>query len=1099
MKYFSIGKAVPNGVLHHFPAPRTPLFLRRFFSTLLMIGLIGLQGVVYAIAAAPKPAWLDDMSNTLIQEEIVVSGTVRDETGAPLPEATVQVKGSPSIGTKTNSNGFFSFRVPVGAVLQVTFLGYAVAERTATNAGPFEFRLEPDASELDEVVVVGYGTQSKKEFTGAAARIGGDALKDVPVQSFDQAMSGRASGVNISVPNGQLNNAPVIRIRGVNSISLSSYPLFVIDGIPVTAGDVSSNTTVPNNPLADINPADIESIDVLKDAASTSIYGSRGANGVILVTTKRGKEGAARVSYEGWVGFTSPVRLPKLLEAEDFMMIKNEAQLNRKILSGQENNDDVASALYFPTYNEDGSIVNTNWYDYIFRTGTSHNHAITVSGGSARTKYYFSGNFSEQQGILQANDFDRRGMRFTLDHEATKWLKLNAGISYSGSVNRSPSSGSRDGQAQNIVGAARMAWTLNPNVPARNPDGTPHLSGDVNGTLGNGNNLAVTVYYNPLTLFELAKYSSSNDRILANIGGTVTFVDGLTFTTNYSMDRLRTENISSVSALPGSSGAASGGSATNVTSMFQNWNFTNTLNYDVRFGGHHVTAMAGMDVQVFNNNRWGANRTQASDPYFTDYQGNWGQITTSGNRLTESALLSYIGRLSYDYKQRYIITGSYRRDGNSALGIQRKWGNFGGASLGWTVSEEDFFKDGKLGDIVSNARLRASWGRVGNGNLDPYASLDLYASALYGGAATWAISQAGNPNLGWETGEQTNIGIDLGLWANRVQVDFSWFNNNVNGLILNVPQSPSKGIPGNAIYANVGSLYNRGLEFSVSGDVIRKERFSWNSSFNFTSVKNQVTALSAQTDRIVSSSSGNPFNVTQVGHPVGTLFGAVTNGINPENGRRIYINAAGEQIQYSAAVAPGESQWQYLDGSPAAAISAEDYQLLGNALPTWYGGFNNTFRYHDFDLGINFTYSGGNYVLNGNTGTWLDQRYFNNAVKVLDRWQQPGDITDVPRLVYNDNFASANIPNISAYVEKADFLRLQNVALGYRVPVQLLGRSGINSVRIYAQASNVYLFTKYTGTDPESSINGNRNTSPGVEYNSMGNGRTITFGVNIGL
>ncbi|SEL62701.1 SusC/RagA family TonB-linked outer membrane protein [Parapedobacter koreensis] len=1101
MKYFLFGKNTPSGVRKH--SHSTPKATSVFY--IMCVIVLSSNTDVHGVGIAYHTASTSNKNITLLalnasfQEQVTITGTVRDESGAPLPEATVQVKGNPGLVTKTNGDGQFSFRVPVGSTIQVTFLGYSTAEIAVRNQGPYTINLQPDASELEEVLVVGYSTQSKKEFTGAASRIVADQVKEIPVQSFDQALIGRASGVKINLPNGVLNNAPVIRIRGTNSISLSSYPLIVIDGIPVTSGDVSSNTTVANNPLADINPSDIESIDVLKDAASTAIYGSRAANGVVLVTTKRGKEGSARVTYDGWVGFTDPVRLPELLEAEDFMMIKNEAQLNRKILSGQADNDDVASALFFPSYNADGSMVNTNWYDYMFQTGVQHSHAVSVSGGSPKTRYFFSANLTEQDGFLQTNEFDRTGLRFNLDHDANSWLKLRGSISYTKSENRAPNSGSMEGNAQLIVGAARMAYTLNPNVPAYNPDGTPHLAETPGGPIGNGANQIVSVYYNPVALFELVKNSSTNDRILANVGATINLLKGLNFTTSYSLDRLTTLNVGSTSPVHGS-GSTTNGSVTNVTSLFNNWNFTNTLNYDARFADHHISVVGGMDVQDFSRNRWGVNVQQASDPFFTDIQGNWGQVSQSGNLLVNWAFLSYFASLNYDYKSRYFIKFNFRRDGNSALGASTKWGNFGGASAGWTLSEEDFYQGSGLSAVMSSVKLRGGWGRVGNGELNSrYGSLVLFSSSLYGGASTWQLNQAGNPNLGWETSEQTNIGADLGFWNDRILVDFSWFNNDVNGLILDVPQSPSKGIPGNSILGNVGSLYNRGIELGISGDVIRKGKFSWNASFNFTSIKNEVTALEGENSRMVSSSSGNPFNMTEAGYSVGTLYGAITNGINPETGQRIYINAAGEQVQYSAAFPSGGSAWTYLDGSPAPAITAADYQPMGNALPKWYGGFNNTFRYGNFDAGINFSFSGGNYVFNGNTGTWLDQRYFNNSVKVLNRWQQPGDVTDVPRLVFNDNFASANIPNISDYVEKGDLLRLQNVLIGYRLPSQLLAKVGVSSLRIYAQATNVYLFTNYTGVEPESSINGNNPRSPGIEYNSLGNGRTFTFGVNIGI
>lgn len=1030
-------------------------------------------------------------------QERIVSGKVTSaDDGASLPGVNVVIKGT-TTGTVTDADGNFQLSVPAsGGSLVFSFIGLQtqeieIGQRSVVNVG-----LGLDITQLSEVIVVGYGTQTKKEFTGAASSVDASKLQDIPVQSFDQAMSGRATGVQISAPNGVLNNAPVIRVRGVNSITQSSYPLFVIDGIPVTSGNVGTSN-VPNNPMADINPSDIESIDVLKDAASTAIYGSRGANGVILVTTKKGKEGKAKVTYDGWVGWTSAVRLPDLLKAQQYMDIKNEAVRN----AGQTD-------LFFPSYNADGSLVDTKWYDYMFQTGVSHNHALSVSGGTAKTHYFVSANFSRQEGFLQTNEFDRQGIRFNLDHEVNKWLKVTGGLNYTNSENRSPNSGSLDGNAQGIVGAARMAYTFAPNVPARNADGTPHINTANNSNVGNGANLVTSVYYNPLTLFTTTLNKSTNDRILANGSATITFIKGLTLTTNYSVDRLRVDNISANLPVIGSQSYPTKGSISNVTSIRNNTDFSNTLQYDTRFGSHHVSLLVGSDLQKFSTNSWGANVQQAADPYFVNYQGTWGQILATGNELWDKAFLSYLGRINYDFAGRYFVTLNFRRDGNSSLGTDTKWGNFGGVSGGWSVSEEEFYKGLSIAEIVNSVKLRASWGRVGNGNLDPYASLGLYSAGLYGAASTLFINQAANVNLGWETSNQTNIGADIGLWNDRLQVDFSYFKNNVDGLLLQVPQAASKGIPNNSIYANVGALYNQGIELGLSGEVLNKGEFSWNASLNFTHIKNEVTELATEGQRIVSTSSGNPFNMTQVGYSVGTLYGAVTNGVNPATGSRIFINGAGREVQLTTVPRTATNglpdyvptaRWTYLDGSVAPAISANDYQPLGNALPKWYGGFINTFKYGNFDLSVNLTFSGGNYVLNGNTGTWLDQRYFNNSTKVLNRWQKPGDVTDVPRLVYNDQFSTGNIPNISEFVEKGDFLRIQNVMLGYRLPSTVLSKVGFTSARFYAQCSNLYLFTNYTGVEPESSINGNRNNSPGVEYNSLGNGRTVTLGVNIGF
>ncbi|MFN3379423.1 MAG: TonB-dependent receptor domain-containing protein, partial [Runella zeae] len=390
---------------------------------------------------------------------------------------------------------------------------------------------------------------------------------------------------------------------------------------------------------------------------------------------------------------------------------------------------------------------------------------------------------------------------------------------------------------------------------------------------------------------------------------------------------------------------------------------------------------------------------------------------------------------------------------------------------------------------------------VGNGNLnDAFSSLELYSGSLYGNAATWAISQAGNPNLGWETSNQTNIGADLGFWNDRIQVELTYFNNDVDGLILSAPQAVSKGIPGNSILGNVGSMYNRGIELGITGNILRQGDFSWNTSLNFTKIANKVTALADGNTDIVGTThvSYETTNITRVGHSVGSLYGAKTAGVNPDNGQRIFINAKGEKVQYSQVVLPGQSQWTYLDGTKAAAITGADYYLIGNALPTWYGGFSNTFKYKSFDFGIHFSFSGGNLIMNGTRATLLDQRAYNNSTEILNRWQKPGDITDIPRLVYNDQLSSGSSFPVSTNAEKADFLRLQNASVGYRIPANpLFTKIGLSAVRVYAQGSNLFLLTPYTGTDPESSVNGNSNTTPGVEKNSVGQARTFTVGLNV--
>lgn len=1043
------------------------------------------------------------LSNVLYAQSRSITGTIKDkDSGETLPGVSVLVKGTTN-GVVSDLSGNFKIAAPDEAVLVFSYIGYAAIEKKISNQSTYSIELISETKLLSEVRVVGYGTQTKAEFTGSAVRVGGDIIKEQPVQSFDQALSGRAAGVSIAQPNGVLNNPPVIRIRGVNSISLSSYPLVVVDGIPINTGNISTSTAVPNNPLGDINPADIESIDVLKDAASTAIYGSRAAGGVLLVTTKRGKTGKPRITYETWAGVSNITRLPELLNAEQFIAIKNEAVLNAKILGGNANNDKVASAIFFPNYDANNNPVDTRWYDYIYQQGVSQNHNLSISGGTASTNYYFSANYTKQTGFLVGNEFKRKSVRFNIDQELTSWLKFKGGVSYNTSNNESPYAGSLPNSNFFLVGVARLATSLPPNVTAFNADGSYNINPASPNTIGVGNNQFVSNWGNPVALLRENRYTSDNDRIIGNFSLIAELLKNLNFTSTYAVDRLKTDNVSFDSAIQGN-GYSSKGNATNTSGLRDNWNWTNTLAYNTVFGKKHsVSALIGYDFQKFYSNSWGASRTQTSDPFFANYQGNWGAISAANTEIGERAFLSSFSRLNYDFSKKYFVTINLRRDGNSALGSGKKFGNFGGISGGWQLSDENFYKTASLARIINNIKLRASWGRVGNGNLsNEYSSLELYSGSLYGNAATWAISQAGNSNLGWETSKQTNIGAELGFLNDRIQVEATYFNNDVDGLILSAPQAVSKGIPGNAILGNVGSMYNRGIELGINATIIRKGDFSWSTSLNFTKLANKVTALADGNTDIVGTThvAYETTNITRVGYSVGSLYGAKTDGVNPANGQRIFINAKGEQVQFSQVVAPGQSQWTYLDGTKAPAITGADYYLIGNALPTFYGGFANNFKYKNFDLGINLSYAGGNYIQNGTRATLLDQRAYNNSTEILNRWQKPGDITDIPRLVYNDQTSSGSSFPVSTNAEKADFIRLQNASIGYRLPISILSKitkSGISSVRIYAQGSNLFLLTKYTGTDPESSVNGNSNTTPGVEKNSVGQARTFTFGLNL--
>lgn len=1034
-----------------------------------------------------------------LAQERTVTGKVTDKSdGLPLPGVSIRVTGS-STGTTTGPTGMFSLNVPSGSsTLTLTYIGFTSQTVSIGVNSIVNVALQADQRQLSEVVVVGYGVQKRGEFTGSASSVSGDKIKDTPVQSFEQALGGKAAGVNIIQPNGVLNNPPVIRIRGFNSISLSSYPLVVVDGIPVNTGSVGNSAA--NNPLSDINPSDIESIDILKDAASTSIYGSRGAAGVILVTTKKGKIGASKVSYDGWFGIANASRLPDLLNAQEYMMIKNEAQNNLKISGGNVNNPSIPSALFFPTINADGSTVDTKWYDVVYRQAYSQNHSLNVSGATEKTSYYFSTNYSDQDGFIKTNQFNRKAAKFNIDQKVTNWLKVGANVNYANNFNSAPNTGSLAGQAFNTSGLGRLAIVTAPNVAPRNPDGTYNITSS--NTMGQGNNLTQSGFINPLPLFDLNTFTSESNHIISSFNANVQLLKGLNFQTTYSIDRLNIENISFQSPVHGD-GFTNKGNADNSYQRLDNQDFTNTLNYQTTIGNNHsFNALIGSDVQTLDNKGWGGSRSTVADNFFDTYQGSY-TLTNQpgGNFVNERAFLSYFGRLNYDYGKKYFITGNFRRDGNSALAAGRKYGNFGGVSAGWALSEEGFYKKSSLAKTINNIKVKASWGRVGNGGLNnPYGSFFLFNAGLYADAPILSFSQVGNSNLQWETSDQTNFGIEMGFLGDKIQFEATYFNNDINGLILDARQATSKGIPGNSILTNVGTMYNKGLELGINATPVNKGKFSWTTNLNYTTIKNRVTSLSTGNLDIPGNNSGlESASITRVGHSLGSIYAVQTAGVNPENGRRIFINAKGQKVQFQHVVSSGQSRWTFLDGAIAPAITGADAQIIDNAIPTWFGGFDNSFKYGNLDLNFTLGFSGGNSIYNGSQAGLRDQRFWNNHTDMIGRWTTPGQQTNIPRVIFTDNVSNGSSFAISENVQSGDFLKMRNIALGYRLPASVFGKTGISSLRVYGSLVNAFIITDYKGTDPEVSSNGNSNLAPGVERNAVPQSRTFTFGINLGF
>jgi TonB-linked SusC/RagA family outer membrane protein len=1047
----------------------------------------------------------------LLAQDVAVSGRVTSsDDGSPLPGVTVQVKGA-NRGTNTDAQGNYRLSVPASGQLVFSFIGYTTQEVPVNNRSTVNVNLVGDSQQLNEVVVIGYGTQTRTDATGSIASVKGSTIANMPIQSFESGLAGRSPGVQITVPNGVLNNPPVFRIRGTNSISLSSYPLIVVDGIPTFTGDQGS-TNAPSNPLASINPNDIESMDIAKDAAATAIYGSRAANGVVFITTKRGKSGKVRINYDGWVGFSNTYRLPKMLNATEYINYKTMAAANNP----------TASAVKFTQTNDaNGNPINTNWYDYIYRQGISHNHSLNLSGGSENTNYYFSVGYTKQQGVIRRNDFQRMNALFNVDSKLSKLFTIGGKIAISSEQNLSSgTSGSLSGEAFNTSGLGRVGLVLPPILSPYNNDGTYNVNGSA---IGVANNIAGTSvsYPNPVPMLDLNRSNTENSHIQSNAYLQFKPLDWITLRSTYGIDYLWVDNDLFQAPIT-SDGYASNGNATSNFRKLQTWLWTNTAQFDRSFGGaHNFSLLLGQEQQRTTTLGYGINRQTLSDPNYTVIQAGYTVNNPSNMAYGENYLLSGFGRLNYNYKEKYILSGNVRQDEYSALGVKK--GVFYGLSAGWEISQENFWKSAHIDNIFSSFKIRGSYGKVGNiGGINDYSPYSLYASGLYGGAATLFYQTVGNPSLQWETSTKTDVGFTFGILNNRITGEVAYYKNDIDNLILNVAQAPSTGIPGplgpvtSVVYPpqNVGTMYNKGLEFSINARVINSKDFQWSSNFNITLNKNEVTSLAPGLSVLQTGTSGlETVNQTAPGYSLGQLWVVRTAGVDPATGKRIFLNSAGQKVYYQFYAPAGQFNYsttpdgltRYVSPTGGTSITqAADGVMYANVIPKVYGGFDNNFKYKNFDLGVLLTYQLGFSVYYGTNAGTHDQRFWNNDRDVLtDAWMKEGDTgKKYARPVFNDNTSNGSAFPLDINVFKGDFLKVRTVTLGYSLPASLVTKARISSLRLYVSGQNLAVLTKYPGPDPEVSSNGaaaGGNGGQGVDRNTVGNARTITVGLRAGF
>ena len=1040
---------------------------------------------------------------SLVIADNIISGKVVNEKGDPLEGVSVRVKGK-NTTTQTGIDGTYSLKnIPEQSTLVFSYVGFVALEAKVTNNSKMDIVLKQSSNNLDEVVVVGYGTSTRRQNVGSYSTVKGDAVSNLPIQSFEAALNGKATGVNMIANSGVVNQAPVFRIRGVNSLSLSSYPLVVVDGVPVYVEDINVGGNASNNPLAFLNPNDIESIDIAKDAAATSIYGSRGANGVVFITTKSGKTGKAKVTLDVTFSSSEATRLAEILNGDQYLEIKNEGLVNAKTYNATTN-------YYGNSIGPDGNIVRTNWYDYIFRKGTGQTHSISMSGANAATKYFFSVSYSSQEGIVRGNDYGRKSVTYNIDHKVNSWLSIGSKSNYTDNKTTailSTGNGVSSTAANSV--AYRLALVAAPIIGPYNKDGSYNVSGLNLALMDNQGHLTSQTrmgYTNPVITLAFNDDNTANNFIQSNIYAQIKPAKWLTFKTLYGVDNIssRTNRYFDPRTNEGNTAL---GSATGISSKRESYTLTNTLTAEKTFNDHALNLLLGQEEQRKNGDQFGLLRSNQSDPFYSNIQGGFSNIAISNtsNQVYFQYFNSLFSRLQYNFKKRYFLTGSVRNDESSLLGKNNKSGLFYSYSGAWDVTNEAFFINSNLNNIFETFRLRASYGKVGNlSGIGDYASLTNYSANLYGGLPGLFFSTAGNQDLAWETSKKLDIGFNFSVLKGRLTADLSYYKNNIDGLIFGVPTPASAGLPGatqNSVLSNVGSMYNKGIEVSLNIIPIQKPNFTWNSNFNFSLNENMVTSLSPEVPNILFGNVGGStdcVSITLPGYSVGMIYAIRTAGVDPASGRRVFLDGTGKKVLYEQVPVYGKNQWEYEDGTKAPAISTgSDAVVYKNTTPKIYGGWSNRFTYKRVSLDALFTYQFGGFMYYGTQGTLMDFRFMNNSTLVLKRWQKPGDITDVPKVQDGDFTSWGYSLPITANVYSSDYVRLKNLTLSYILPEQLLKKAQIADMSVFVSGQNLFVVTPYPGADPEVTSQNNSSATQGFDRNMMPNAKIYSIGLKV--
>ncbi|WP_460948869.1 SusC/RagA family TonB-linked outer membrane protein [Spirosoma daeguense] len=1008
---------------------------------------------------------------------VSISGKITDEAGKPLPGASVVVK-SATTGTISNQDGQFTISAPENAVLVFSSISFETQEVPVSNRSVIDVAMQPSNKTLNEVVVVGYGTQSKRAITGAVSSIGFGEFKDRSFSNVAQSLAGKVAGVNITQGQGAPGVSPIIRIRGVSSITAGTTPLFVVDGVPLE-----------NFNLNLINPQDIESVDVLKDASSAAIYGSRGANGVVLVTTKLGKVGKTNISAGYEYGIQEVTRKVPLMNAQQWINYYVDAHnnawvdLNPAVNKATDPNSVRTAAYRIP----DEFITNpqqfgngTDWQDVMFRVAPSHNAQLSVSGGTEKTQFLFSGAYLDQQAVLDQNYYKRLSLRTNIKHKVSDKFSLGLNLGATTIFDRTEGT-------QGKSDVISLAQQSDPIFPVYNE----------NGNLGYRDPNSVWnkyLAYNDLNLwhpYSLTRFYHKQNKSFNTLATAFaeyyitddlkfrTSISGNLFNTRLNSYRVKNQGYGYSSLLPAEGNVQ--------TSYMLNWLSENTLTYDKQFGDHNLNVLAGYSVQQQRDEF--ATVTSGSFPNDLVETLNAGVVTSGSSTASEWAMISYLARAQYNFQNKYFLTGAIRRDGSSRFGTDTRWGYFPSVSAGWLISDENFMKNIKL---INSLKIRASYGIAGNNQIPNYGAISLLNASNYVSGATLAsglaIGNIANTGLKWERTGQLNIGLDVRLLGDRIGLSAEYYSSITRDMLLNVPVPDISGF--STQLTNIGRMRNQGIELNLNTKNTTG-KLVWTTDFNFSLNRNKVLQLGPgnapiiYTDYVVAVK-------TEVGQPISNYFGYVVDGVFKNQ-------AAVDAYPHYSTTKPGDPIIRDVNGD--GKITVDDRTSLGNFQPDFMAGITNSFSWKGFDFSFFLQGAYGGEIVNQNfryLGFWNNGR--NMFTSVDNRWRSEANPGDGKHFRATLGLTGLQDQFHSMWVEDASFTRLKNIRISYTLPTSLMSKTPFKIARVYVNAENVYLWSSYTNYDPENTTYGASSFSSGGNgLNASGNAPNGAFiGVDYG-